>query len=324
MLHLSTRWGFSSIRRLALSHIEPPTPHDRLLLARTYSVDDWVVPALSALCERTTPLTLLEARQMDIEDVVLVSTVREHIRGSTIQVDAAEIPLCVEAEQFVALGHTIPPPSSRDESEDSTPLAGAWHPRFRWEKAEAEARAKAQEAMRLRLHAEAKERAETKDKARQEAKAEKARPFAEIIPRDVEERARLKAKKAHKDAEEKARLEAEKALKEEDNKARLEAEKARKDEEEKARLEVEVKKRKDADHRACRKEAWMAIRKKRAAEAKAKAAEAETRLQAEAEVEKMKRDAVAKAAAENKKLLLELPQRRKRRGKREVEAEPSI
>ena len=108
MLHLSTRWGFASIRRLALGSINPPTPHDRLLLARTYSVDDWVIPALSALCERMTPLSLSEARQMSIEDVVLVSTVREDIRGHTLQVDSAEIPLRVEAEQLGALGLEIP------------------------------------------------------------------------------------------------------------------------------------------------------------------------------------------------------------------------
>ena len=108
VLHLSTRWGFASIRRLALSSINPPTPPDRLLLARTYSVDDWVIPALSMLCERTTPLSLSEARQMSIEDVVLVSTVREDIRGHALQVDSAEIPLRVEAEQLCALGLEIP------------------------------------------------------------------------------------------------------------------------------------------------------------------------------------------------------------------------
>ncbi|KAF8504687.1 hypothetical protein F5888DRAFT_1573364, partial [Russula emetica] len=80
VLHLSSCWDFASIRRLALNNIRPPTPHDRLLLARTYSVDHWVNPALSALCERRTPLSLDEARQMNIEDVVLVATVREDIR----------------------------------------------------------------------------------------------------------------------------------------------------------------------------------------------------------------------------------------------------
>ena len=45
---------------------------------------------------------------MNIEDVVLVSTVREDIRGHTVQVDTAEIPLRVEAEQLGALGLEIP------------------------------------------------------------------------------------------------------------------------------------------------------------------------------------------------------------------------
>jgi hypothetical protein len=108
VLHLSTRWGFASIRRLVLGSINPPTAHDRLLLARTYSIDHWVIPALSALCERTTPLSLSEARQMSIEDVVLVSTVREDIRGHALQVDSAEIPLRIEAEQLGTLGLEIP------------------------------------------------------------------------------------------------------------------------------------------------------------------------------------------------------------------------
>ena len=105
VLHLSTRWDFASIRRLALNNIQPPTPYDRLLLARTYSVDHWAIPALSALCERRAPLSLDEARQMNIEDVVLVATVREDIRSHALQVDAAEIPRRVEAAQAGKLVH---------------------------------------------------------------------------------------------------------------------------------------------------------------------------------------------------------------------------
>jgi len=122
VLHLSTCWGFASIRKLALRSIEPPTAHDQLLLARTYSVDEWVVPALSALCERTKPLTLSEARQMSIEDVVLVSTVREDIRSHMLQVDAAEIPLRVEAEQLRTLGLEIPLHLRFPKSEAASPV----------------------------------------------------------------------------------------------------------------------------------------------------------------------------------------------------------
>ena len=99
MLHLSTQWDFASIRRLALNNIQPPSPHDQLLLARAYSVDHWVTPALSALCERSAPLGLDEARQMNIEDVVLVATIREDVRNRTLRVDAAEIPRLVEIAQ---------------------------------------------------------------------------------------------------------------------------------------------------------------------------------------------------------------------------------
>jgi hypothetical protein len=99
VLHLSSRWGFTSLRKLALKSIKPPTPFDQLLLARAYSVDRWVLPALSALCERPVPLCLSEARQMSVEDIVLVSTVREDIRHHTLQVDSDEIPHCIEAAQ---------------------------------------------------------------------------------------------------------------------------------------------------------------------------------------------------------------------------------
>jgi hypothetical protein len=99
VLHLSTQWNFASIRKLALNNIQPPTSHDQLLLARTYSVDHWVTPALSALCERREPLSLDEARQMNVEDIVLVAIVRENIRSHTLQVDVAEISGRVEAAQ---------------------------------------------------------------------------------------------------------------------------------------------------------------------------------------------------------------------------------
>jgi hypothetical protein len=105
VLDLSTCWDFTSVRRLALNKIQPPTPHDRLILARTYSVDHWVIPALSALCEREAPLSLDEARRMNIEDVVLVATLREDIRSCNLQINAAEIPRRVEAAQAGKPGH---------------------------------------------------------------------------------------------------------------------------------------------------------------------------------------------------------------------------
>jgi len=103
---------------LALKSIELPTAFDRLLLARTYSVDHWVLPALSALCKRTRPITLKEARQMGIEDVVLVATVREEIRRKKRPfVDTAEIQRLIEAAQVRMVANV----ASDDFTPDVTP-----------------------------------------------------------------------------------------------------------------------------------------------------------------------------------------------------------
>ena len=109
VLHLSTRWGFASLRKLALKSITLPTPHDQLVLARTYSVDEWVLPALTALCERTFPLSLDEAREMRMEDVILVATVREEIRGGAFQVDAADVPRYIEGAQAGKMKRPVDP-----------------------------------------------------------------------------------------------------------------------------------------------------------------------------------------------------------------------
>jgi hypothetical protein len=97
ILDLSTRWGFASIRDLAVRSIEPPNPLYRLILARKHAVEEWILPALLELCERPEPLGLEEARLMDFEDVVLVGSVRQTVRSSVLMVDGAGIGNCVRA-----------------------------------------------------------------------------------------------------------------------------------------------------------------------------------------------------------------------------------
>ena len=118
VLHLSTRWGFASLRKLALKSIVPPTACDKLLLARTYGVDDWVLPALSALCERKAPISLKEARRMDIDDVILITTVREEdSRRSPLFPGMTAISRRIEATQARMLVRAA---SDDDESPDSS------------------------------------------------------------------------------------------------------------------------------------------------------------------------------------------------------------
>lgn len=91
-LRLSSRWGFASLRRLALKSIEPPNAFEQLVIVHSCRVDDWGFPVLSALCERRLPLSLEEARQMNIEPVVLIATGQEDICSKGLLIDAAEIP----------------------------------------------------------------------------------------------------------------------------------------------------------------------------------------------------------------------------------------
>jgi hypothetical protein len=90
-LGLSTRWGFTSIRDLAIRCIGIPDPLKRLTLARKYAIDKWIHPAILELCQRPEPLILEEARLMDFEDVILVESVRQAVRSSTLTVNGTGI-----------------------------------------------------------------------------------------------------------------------------------------------------------------------------------------------------------------------------------------
>lgn len=98
-MDLSTRWGFTSIRELAIRSLKPPTPHHRLILGQKYGIDQWIPSALQELCERPQQLTPDEARLMDLEDVVLVGSVREKVRKQTPTMNSAAIRDCIEARR---------------------------------------------------------------------------------------------------------------------------------------------------------------------------------------------------------------------------------
>ena len=101
ILDLSTRWGFTSIRDLAIRCIciRPVDPLKKLLLARKHNIDAWIQPALCELCTRLQPLSLEEARLMEFEDVILVGSVRQTARSSTLTVGEKGIMSCIQAWQ---------------------------------------------------------------------------------------------------------------------------------------------------------------------------------------------------------------------------------
>ncbi len=99
ILDLSTRWGFASIREMAIRcmNLKPPTSLQRLIVGQKYAIEDWILLALQELCERPLPLALDEARLMNIEDVVLVGSVRESVRSQEPTVASAGIMDCIKA-----------------------------------------------------------------------------------------------------------------------------------------------------------------------------------------------------------------------------------
>jgi hypothetical protein len=99
ILNLSTQWGFTSIRDLAIRSIRPTDPLKKLLLARKNNIDMWIQPTLLELCMRRQPLSLEEARLMDFEDVILISSVRQTARLSTLTVEGTGIMNCIQAWQ---------------------------------------------------------------------------------------------------------------------------------------------------------------------------------------------------------------------------------
>src|SRR5712672_47624 len=109
ILDLATRWGFTSIRGMDIRCLKPPTAYQRLILGRKYAVEEWILPALQELCERSEPVTLDEARLMDFEDLVLVESVRETIRSRSLRVLSAGIRECIEAYRR---GETWRPPAN--------------------------------------------------------------------------------------------------------------------------------------------------------------------------------------------------------------------
>ncbi|KAF8483701.1 hypothetical protein DFH94DRAFT_690169 [Russula ochroleuca] len=137
ILDLSTRWGFTSIRELAIRCLEPPTPHERLILGKKYGVDQWIALALQELCERPQPLTPDEARLMEFEDVVLVGSVREKVRKHALTVNSAGIRDFLEAQKSGELQEQPdvvpkpPPVAVAEATKEATPSADSWFQRYR-------------------------------------------------------------------------------------------------------------------------------------------------------------------------------------------------
>jgi hypothetical protein len=91
VLHLASKWGFESVRSLALRELLAlASPVDKIVLGRKYGLECWLNPAFVAVCARAEPLSVAEAKRMDNEDVARINLAREQARASSMVV-AVEI-----------------------------------------------------------------------------------------------------------------------------------------------------------------------------------------------------------------------------------------
>ncbi|KAL0579204.1 hypothetical protein V5O48_002827 [Marasmius crinis-equi] len=80
LLSIATRFECIEARQKAVQGIEGHVldPVQKIVLAQTYDVSQWLVPAYVELCQRDNPLTHDEALQIGLEKVILIGNAREN------------------------------------------------------------------------------------------------------------------------------------------------------------------------------------------------------------------------------------------------------
>lgn len=79
VLKLSTMWDFVTIREFAIAKIAPLLVDavDKVVLARDYHVDEWLLPGLNSLAQRVEPLSLGDYKRLGAETAVEIAAIRE-------------------------------------------------------------------------------------------------------------------------------------------------------------------------------------------------------------------------------------------------------
>lgn len=81
VLRLSTRWGFESIRRLAIHRLGLiACPIDKIIEGKACGVEEWLVQSFADVCNRAECLTTEEGRRLGVDDAVFIMRMRESVR----------------------------------------------------------------------------------------------------------------------------------------------------------------------------------------------------------------------------------------------------
>lgn len=78
-LQLATTWGFVTLRKFIIEHLDSllKDPLGRIELADQCDVKEWLHPAYAKLCAQGTPLTVKEGRVLGLERFAALCRIRE-------------------------------------------------------------------------------------------------------------------------------------------------------------------------------------------------------------------------------------------------------
>jgi hypothetical protein len=128
VLNFTTKWQFDDVRQTAISQLDQAKiePVEKILLALRCHVGEWLVPAISRICQREAPISLVDAQRLmevvDLEWVLKVTHIREASDSppaSTGSTGSACI--CKTHNQYCVVACTTPAPEQR-ASKDFTKL----------------------------------------------------------------------------------------------------------------------------------------------------------------------------------------------------------
>lgn len=81
VLNLATKWEYLHIRDLAVAHLSEIKVDavKRIVLAKTYSVDDWLLLGYMELAKRVSPIDMDEASRIGLESTLRLYQAREEV-----------------------------------------------------------------------------------------------------------------------------------------------------------------------------------------------------------------------------------------------------
>lgn len=81
VLHLSTLWGFKSIRELAIRSLATiGSCVDKVVFGHKYDVEEFLLPGYTELCQRDKSLTFEEGRRIGLKYVITIAHARQELQ----------------------------------------------------------------------------------------------------------------------------------------------------------------------------------------------------------------------------------------------------